>query len=459
MPHALAQVLSNITFKNKMKQKTLLISMLVGFASGAANAQVTQLDYNADALNLFGTSQPDAREGGIQITDTVKAYPSLQIGYGHDSNTGRNPEVPNPPLNQRKRSDTFTYTELGVDVEYRPALGGSDAHVVELGLRGNDVRYTSNGFDNVSNSSAALQYEGAFGPRFDLALGVSYLDGEDPRGSVNDNRTVNAYDLLAYTASWGYGAREAAGRMEVDLGTSQKRYDAGLNITLLAQNLDTTFITPRFIYRPGSATQVFAEYKASRNEYVDTQRIGVANLNSTDGRVAVGIQWDATAKTAGRASVGYKKRDFEQSNLLTGTGSARSAFWDIGATWKPTLFDNVQLSTKSDILDDFINTAGRETRTYGLAWAHRWSDRITTTTSYQLRDEDFRGYLVGGMLVPRADTNDTYVVSADYKFRNWLTFGAEYSYETNDSSLRGLTAADNFNYSRDTLQFLAKFSM
>lgn len=435
------------------------MSLLFGAVSGVANAQGTQLDYNPDSLDLFGTNQPDARQGGLQISDTLKAYPSLHVGYGYDSNAGRNPEIPNPPLNQQRRSDTFRYTDIALDLEYRPALGASDGHVLQLGVFGKDIRYQSSGVDNLTNSGASLQYEGAFGPRFDLSALVSYLDGQDPRGAVNDNRTVNSFESLGTGLSWGYGAREAAGRMEVDLGFSQKRYEIGQNITLLAQNKDTTFITPRFIYRPGVATQLFAEYKVSKNDYVDTQRIGAVNLNSTDDRYALGVQWDATAKTAGRASVGYKKRNFDQRNIVTGAGTSSANFWDIGVTWKPTLFDNVQLSTTSDILDDFINSAGRETQIYGLAWAHRWSDRVITTASYQLREEDYRGYLIGGTSVPRGDTNDTYVVSADYKFRDWLTFGAEYSYEKNDSSLRGLTVLDNFNYSRNTFQLLAKFAL
>ncbi|NJM32107.1 MAG: outer membrane beta-barrel protein [Limnobacter sp.] len=204
------------------------------------------------------------------------------------------------------------------------------------------------------------------------------------------------------------------------------------------------------MYRVGPATRAFAEVKFADNTYTDTQAAGAPNLDSNDIRYAVGAQWEATAKTTGRASLGTQERDYDVQDIALGRTDSSETFWDVGVTWQPTVIDSIDLNLNSDIADDFFNSGERLTRSYGIGWERQWVERFSTTVAYRLRKEDYQGYTVGGTTAPRDDENNAYYLRSSYQMRRWLNLGAEVSYEDNNSSLSGSTALTNFNYSRTT---------
>lgn len=138
----------------------------------------------ANNAGLYGVPLPAApddlnRAGGIRLADTLYAYPVLSVGFGTDSNTGRNPDLAAPAPGQEVRDDTFWLTSVGLDLVYRPDLTHGDKHLWTLTLTNTNVNYSDNEADNISNSAINLQYAGRYTTRFDVVADLGFLEGED----------------------------------------------------------------------------------------------------------------------------------------------------------------------------------------------------------------------------------------------------------------------------------------
>ena len=72
----------------------------------------------------------------------------------------------------------------------------------------------------------------------------------------------------------------------------------------------------------------------------------------------------------------------------------------------------------------------------GVTWTHGWTTYITTALDARYQKDDYQGF-------DRNDKISSLGLKAGYKFRRWLTLGAEYTRTHRDSNI------DTFDYDKN----------
>src|SRR5262249_47562298 len=115
-------------------------------------------------------------------------------------------------------------------------------------------------------------------------------------------------------------------------------------------------------------------------------------------------------------------------------------------TWAPRTYSTFDFytsrqSNESTGLGDFILTD-----IYGATWNHAWSSYVNTAVIVKGTKDDYQGF-------DRNDKTATLGLKIGYKFRRWLTLGAEYNHTHRNSNL------DSFDYDRNIYFLTATASM
>ena len=107
---------------------------------------------------------------------------------------------------------------------------------------------------------------------------------------------------------------------------------------------------------------------------------------------------------------------------------ATFASWEGIVTWAPRTYSTFDFYTsrqtsESSGLGNFIITEAT-----GVNWNHQWSSVLMTGVSFRFQRDDYQGF-------NRQDDTKMLGFKVGYKFRRWLTLGAEYSHTQRDSNL------------------------
>ncbi|MFP5429724.1 MAG: hypothetical protein ACLGHE_01910, partial [Gammaproteobacteria bacterium] len=82
--------------------------------------------------------------------------------------------------------------------------------------------------------------------------------------------------------------------------------------------------------------------------------------------------------------------------------------------------------------DGTLPTISIEQTNYSVAWSQDWLERLTSTVSFGVLDEDHQ-MQVGS--APREDQTETIGVRLDYQMRRWLVLGGGLTSKASDSTL------------------------
>jgi len=171
--------------------------------------------------------------------------------------------------------------------------------------------------------------------------------------------------------------------------------------------------------------------KHSKVDYPSTS----STLGSVENALLAGVTWEATAKTNGTFRFGMTKKDFD----VSARGSSTTVTWAGQIRWSPRSYSHVDLSLNrapaetTGGVGDFIDKT-----TTGARWTHDWSSRLTTAASASYATDAYQG-------LARTDNTQDYGLTATYKMRRWLSFGANYAHTTRSSD------DSNFAYKRNIL--------
>ena len=299
-------------------------------------------------------------------------------------------------------------------------------------------RYTSSSDDNYVDQTAKAQLDMAMDPRNFFRLGMDYIRSHDPRGSTDRPTSTrpDRYRLSMPYATYAFGAPGAQGRMELYYSDATKRY---LN------NRDTTEASDRDRQEFGGvlylrvAPRTYALAEARRTDY--RYRLPNSPFNSREDRYFGGVSWEATAQTTGTIKVGRLTKRFDSD-----TPESKNTSWEAIIAWAPRTYSKfdfyaTRTTTESTGLGDFLLSD-----IAGVAWNHSWTTYLYTTVDARYQKDRYRG----------ADrTDETYALGlrAGYRFRRWLTLGAEYTYTQRDSN------TNFFDYDRNIILLTATASM
>ena len=216
-----------------------------------------------------------------------------------------------------------------------------------------------------------------------------------------------------------YGAPEAAGRLEFDLGNQDKFYD---NTGTSVDDFSTGSYAGRVFYRVGTRSLVLVEVRGSRISYTSP----LSTLSSDERRYFVGLTWEATAATTGMVKIGQLTKDFDQSTKDGASGGS----WESSIRWSPltySIFDfqSSRTTTETSGLGDFSINQGTS-----VLWTHQWNQSLSSRLSLGQMNTEFRG-------TARLDSALNSGMKLTYAVSRWLKVGFDISSTDSTSNVAG----------------------
>jgi len=364
---------------------------------------------------------------GIRV-GSMTAYPGVDIAVGHDDNVTR-------------QSTNAVSSPVVFISPYVILEGRRGPHLFDFRYRGKTAYYSDSPDDNYNNNAFQANARLKFGVRNDLALRFDLIYGSDPRGST-DRPVTNApdrYREIGLAGRYGYGARGAKGRIEVDADYNSRRYTNNPQAAA-ESDVDKAGLGAAFYWRVKPKTRLLFQWRYLDFDYVDPAN----TLDSNEQLVYVGAQWDATAKTTGFVKYGRTWKNFASPTQQNDSSNS----WDVGIRWSPRTYSVFDLSALQRFRESTGVGDSIVERRAGIGWTHAWNSRLSHNLTYaHIRDK----YLGAG--TDRLDETDAIGAKLNYQFRPWARFGAEYTYTDRDSN------DPTYRYGRNVLLFTLGLSL
>ena len=352
--------------------------------------------------------------GGTRIGDSPAFIsPYVGLGVGYDDNIFLS--------SSNERSSGVVIVSPGFRIDAR-----SPNTVLLLTHQHQIGRYWESHDDDYVDHVTHFQADVAFARNAFGRVGLDYIKSHDPRGSTDRpiSTSPDEYKLWSPNATFAFGAPGAQGRVELYYSYARKRYDNNRATTIFSDR-DTQEYGGALYVRVAPKTYVLGEIRQTDIDY----RVN-SPFSGQERRYYGGVSWEATAATTGTLKVGRLKRTFD-----SGAPAATATSWEGLISWAPRTYSTFDLFTsrqtsESTGLGNFILSS-----VVGLNWNHQWSSVLMTGVSARFQRDEYQGF-------NRTDETKSLGLRVGYKFRRWLTVGAEYSFTTRDSSL-------NFDYDKN----------
>jgi hypothetical protein len=344
-------------------------------------------------------------------------FPGIDLAVGHDSN------VQLSSSNPRGSSVSIVSPYLRVE-------GRAGQHKLNATARADSGHYANSSGDNYTDASLIGNGDFSFSERSGLKLRAEDRRGHDPRGTTNITLSSepDRYNQPLIDGIFGYGAKGAAGRIELEAGALRRSYVNNRLYTDVLDRRQTNF-GATFFWRVAPKTELLAEGRRINFKY-DTS----TPLNSAETRLYVGAKWEATAATEGTVRIGRLKKDFDDPTV----DDISSSSWEVGVRWSPRTYSVFDLTTSKQTYESTGAGSAMLTTYTALAWSHDWSSRVRTQLQAAKRKDDFPGALP-------ARTDNTTITGANigYQFRRWMRLGASYLHTSRDSDVATYVYARN----------------
>jgi polysaccharide biosynthesis protein VpsM len=386
------------------KKLAIPIAFALFSTSGAATAQQA---YVRPAYQ-FPVAPIGSGPASVPIAGSpLYIAPYLGFAAGHDDNIFLS--------NRNEKSSMLYVTSPGFKIDAR-----SPGQVFQLSYQGQVGRYADSEDDNYVDHTTRALYDVAFDRRNFLQLGFDHVRGHDPRGSTDRPLASrpDRYRLSSPYATYAFGAPGAQGRAELYYSAGYKRY---LN------NRATTFASDRQMEEFGGAFYMRVMPKTyalveARNTALRYREPG-SPFSADERRIYAGVSWEATAATTGTLKVGHLRRRFDSDLQPTFSGAS----WEATVAWAPRTYSKFDFyaarqTNESTGLGSFILSS-----IYGVNWTHAWSSVLSTGLDLRFQKDEYQNF-------NRSDDVKSLGFKVGYKFRRWLTLGAEYTHTQRDSN-------------------------
>ncbi|MBL0141377.1 MAG: outer membrane beta-barrel protein [Betaproteobacteria bacterium] len=408
-----------------MNNRSIALAVVLVAVGTVAMAQTGPV---RPAYQFPSTERSTSGPAAVQLGDSpVYAAPFASVSYGNDSNV--------TTASRNEISSPYLIAGGGVNLNAR-----DERSVFNMSLLAYYGRYSDSTADNYADGASRMSYDYAFTQRDFARVYWDYVRGHDPRGSTDRTILLQGDPDKYYTNTPGimyaHGAPGAEGRFEVFGNKTYKRY-LNNKETTAASDKDVTDYGGAFYWRVMPKTYLLAEARGSSINYLDS----TSTYSGNESRYYLGATWEATAATSGTLKVGQLKKDFDSTNPgWSGTG------WEGMITWMPRTYSKVDLYSARTPVDSTGQGTFILSDATGINWNHDWSSVLTTGVNARWQKDAYQGF-------PRTDDIEVYGARIDYKFRRWVTFGAEYTYTKRDSNIAF------YDYDKNLWLFSAAFSM
>jgi polysaccharide biosynthesis protein VpsM len=310
--------------------------------------------------------------------------------------------------------------------------------VLSLRYQGQVGRYFQSRDDDYVDHATRAQFDVAFDRRNFLRVGMDYIRGHDPRGATDRpiSSTPDKYRLTIPSFTYAFGTPGAAGRLEAYYSQPNRVY-LNNRATAVLSDRKVNEYGGAFYWRVMPKTYVLAEARKTDIGYRDPRSL----FSADETRYYAGVSWEATAATTGTLKVGRLERRFD-NDFPRFNGNS----WEGLISWAPRTYSKFDFYTARQTneatgLGTFILTS-----VTGVTWTHAWNSAFTTGVDLRYAKDDFQGF-------DRRDETKSVGLKAGYRFRRWLTIGAEYTFQHRDSNL------PNFEYDKNLYLLTATASM
>ena len=374
----------------------------------------------------FPEAPPSSGPAAVQVGDSPLYFtPYLGVGVGHDDNLFFS--------DTNKKSSSLYVVSPGFKLDARDSN-----KVLQASYNAQIGRYGQSEDDDYVDQTARLQYDMAFDRRNFLRLGYDYIRGHDARGSTDrpSGNNPDKYRQNTPYITYAFGAPGALGRVEAYYSDMTRRYLNNRSFTS-ASDHGTQEFGGAFYWRAFPKTYLFAEARETQIHYDQLN----SPLSADETRYFGGITWEATAATTGTIRVGTLKRRFVQ-DVPNFSGTA----WEGSVNWAPRTYSRFEFygartTNESTGIGSFILSD-----IAGVTWSHNWTSVVSTAVLLRYQKDDFQNS-------DRLDKTTSLGLRAGYRFRRWLTLGAEYTYTKRDSN------QSVFDYDRNLYLLTATASM
>lgn len=375
----------------------------------APASQVSGTGYELKGTTISGAtaapSQPiltaPVGDAAAYKTDSgVYLYPTAFVGMGYNDN------LQSSSTNKISSSMVNLAPQLIAEMKHK-----GDRYTALVSV--NNVNYASSSADNSTNSEFKVAGDNYFTARARAAWSLGQVRSTDPRGANNrpisaepDRWTSNNVD-----GRFIYGAPEAQGRLELDLGSTNKTYDNNRATTAVADVAVNSYAT-RLFYRLGTRSLMLGEYRNAKANYASA----LSTDSNAEQRYYVGLTWDATAATTGIIKLGRMTKDFDAA----GKGGFGGDSWEGSVRWAPLTYSAFDFQTSRSAVDSTGFGNYSLLTSNNISWNHKWTRSLTTRAAVGLVKTDFGG-------TTRSDSATNYALTVDYAVLRWLKIGVDWA--------------------------------
>lgn len=377
--------------------------------------QVTATPYSLSGTSISGSG---SSSGGILTAEVpagaayktesgIYLYPTATVGFGYNDN------VRDAASNTESSSFMTLSPQLVAELKHK-----GDRYTAVAAL--NRTVYSSTSQENATTSEFEVAGDNYYTVRARSGWALGVVNGTDARSSTNRPASAepDRWHSVNMDGRFIYGAPEAQGRLEFDLGRKDKKYDNNRENTAIS---DVVFnsVAGRIFVRLGSRSLALAEVSQSTADY----RSDLSVDDSTERRYYLGYTWDATAATTGIVKIGRMTKDFDAA----GREGYSGASWEAALRWTPRSYSVFELQTSratsesSGVGNYELNT------TTSLNWKHDWSNSLRSKVALSTLNRSFGAST-------RSDRANTYSLAAEYAMKRWLTMGVDLARTDQSSS-------------------------
>ncbi|MBW3141628.1 outer membrane beta-barrel protein [Ferrimonas balearica] len=359
-----------------------------------------------------GVSATEFEPARLRLGEGVQFQPTMGLEYGYDDNL----------LHTSAESLDSQYLRITPELQF---VWGRRISHLKAGYVLDAASYFDSSDDNYIDHDLNLIGHHEFTARHRVDATYDYVKGHQARGTgiAEFSETDEPVEFTEHDAygAYEFGAQTARMQLGVNLGYYQRTYD---NFRERSQyrDYDTFRYGATAKWRVGARTKLLLDLSDSDISY-DRVEPGQLSRDSNVTRGLVGVIWEATAKSEGRAAFGVEDKRFDDSGREDFTGFA----WDVAFIWRPTTYSTLELISARESKDPFTNGDYVEESSYELGWEHYWQERWATNLELLYADKDYTGD-------DREDEVTKIRVGVIYEFRRWLKFEPFYSYWDNSST-------------------------
>lgn len=291
-------------------------------------------------------------------------------------------------------------------------------YAILAGLYGeSNNNYIDHKFDLGTHIEPTDRFRFDVGASFGLLhddLGTAATDGV--ASAVLALRDPDEYKQKGVTGGLEYGAKEASGQLVLNTGYTAKSYDDAA--VAVSRDMATLNNLLGFRLRMAPKTKAILDLEYNKGSYDNAVTANISDYTETN--YMLGVSWEKTAATTGKARIGRSKRE-------TNVASNSKAIWDLGVQWTPQDRDRFSLNVGKRFQDG-NNATTIDSTNYTASWTHDWMDRLQSVVNVGLLKEDYQG-------IARNDETKNLGASLNYQMRRWFVLGGGVTLKDRSSTL------------------------